>query len=75
LSANRWHRNQYGYRPFVLSISDLGTKAIDQKITKRQTEMQQCTITQADLRERARRESDDRNLIYIKFSAASALIS
>jgi hypothetical protein len=30
-TANRWHRNQCGYRPFVLSISDVGTKAIDEK--------------------------------------------
>jgi predicted HAD superfamily hydrolase len=75
LNANRWHRNQCGYRPFVLSISDVGTKTIDEKITKRQTEMQPSTITQADLRERVRREFDERYLIYIKFSATSALIS
>jgi len=32
-------------------------------------------ITQADLRERVGRESDERYLIYIKFSATAALIS
>jgi hypothetical protein len=43
-----------------------------EKNTKRQTEMQRWT--QADLRERARRGFDKRYLIYIKFSATSALI-
>jgi hypothetical protein len=59
----------------VLSISDVGTKAGDQKNTKRQTQMQPSTITQADLRECVRQEFDERYLIYIKFSASSALIS
>jgi hypothetical protein len=55
-------------------MRDVGTKAIDQKITKRQNEMPPRTITQADLRQRVARGSDERYLIYIKFSATTVLI-